>query len=557
MNKKVTAIILAAAMAASLAGCGANANANNPNAGGGQTTGAEEPGSSVAGQESNAGEEAETQSSTGQNVLTVAFAEGGKTLNPTQATDSTSAVFINAAYDQLVTYGTTTDPHGYEIADTSDIKPSLAKSWEVSDDGMTYTIHLDEAAKFANGDPVNSDAVIFSFNRIKNSNYTGFLYSLANIDTMEKMDDATITFKLSKPCTIFFNLMQMHIFSIVNPNELEGMSEEEMDTYLTTKTAGSGAFEIEKWEATTEALLNAREDYWKGKAAIDKVIVKIIPESSNRVLLADKGDVDIALVIPPKDLATLEGNAGLDLRAYDSVSITYLSLNTAKTPLDNAQVRQALNYAMPYSSIVNDVLGGKAKKLDHVIPSAMPGHLTTEEGVYEEDLDKAKELLKEAGYENGFEVKLTLSTGNQDNEDTAILVQDALSKIGVTVKIEKMERAQYLDATRSHNFDMAIASYSSFVNDPGYFFGNCLYSQGEYNYGSYKSGKVDGIWDKAEASNDLDERYKLYGEAQLIVSEDAPWVPLYEKSNIVVMNKNIQSYKYYPDGSMRFAEIAK
>lgn len=551
MKKKMLAVLTAMAMVASMTACGANANANR-----GTTPAAPESQAAKEG-ESAADTTAAAETAAGSKVLTVAFAEGGKTLNPTQATDATSAVFINAAYDQLVTYGSTTNADGYEVADTSDIQPSLAKSWEAAEDGLSYVIHLDENAAFANGDPVTADAVIYSFNRIKNSNYTGFLYSLANIDTMEKNDDHTITFKLTKPCTIFFNLLQMHIFSIVNPNELEGKSEEEIDTYLTTATAGSGAFAIEKWDATTEAILNARADYWKGKPELDKVIVKIIPEPSNRVLLVNKGDVDIATVIPPKDLSTLETNQDLDIRSYESVSIVYLSLNTEKAPLDNPKVRQALNYAIPYASIVDDVLSGKAKKLDHVIPSAMPGHLTTKDGAYEEDLDKAKELLAEAGYADGFEMKLTLSTGNQDNEDTAILIESTLGKLGIKLTIDKMERAQYLEATRSHNFDIAIAAYSSFVNDPGYFFGNCLYSKGEYNYGSYKSDRVDEIWDTAEASNDLEERYKLYEEAQMIVAEDAPWVPLYEKANIVVMNKDVTAYKYYPDGSMRFASISK
>lgn len=310
-------------------------------------------------------------------------------------------------------------------------------------------------------------------------------------------------------------------------------------------------------DATTEVILNARPDYWKGKVDLDKVIVKIIPEPSNRVLLADKGDVDIARVIPPKDLSKLEGNTDLDIRVYESVSIVYLSLNTQKAPLDNVKVRQALNYAVPYDVIVNDVMSGKAKKLDYVIPSAMPGHITDTTGAYTEDLDKAKALLAEAGYADGFDMKLVISTGNQDYEDTAILVQAELAKIGVNLSIEKMERAQYLEATRSHNFDMAISSYSSFVNDPGYFFGNCLYSQGEYNYGSYKSDEVDAIWDKAESSNNLEERYELYTEAQKIVAEDAPWVPLYEKANIYVLNKNVKSFMYYPDGAVRFAQISK
>lgn len=541
MKKRILATLMAMAMMVSMVGCG-NANAN-ANANAGNSTPTDQTSGPAQGADSK--------------TLTVAFASGGKTMNPTRATDSTSAIFINAAYDQLVTYGTTKNKDGFDLANTADVKSSLAKSWTQTDDGLEYTIKLDEKAKFANGDPVNADSVIYSFNRIKNSNYTGFLYSLANIDTMEKTDDYTIVFKLTKPCTIFFNLLQMHIFSIINPNQLAGKTEEEIDTFLATETVGSGAFKVEKWDATTESVLVARDDYWKGKAPLEKVVVKIIPEASNRILLAQKGDIDIAMTVPPKDLPTLEGNANVDVRVYDGVSIVYLSLNTLKAPLDNVKVRQALNYAIPYDSVINDVLSGKAAKLDHVIPSAMPGYIKEDTGVYKTDTEKAKQLLTEAGFPNGFEIKLLVSSGNQDQVDATILIQSELAKIGVKVAIEKMERAQYLEATRKHNFDMAVASYTSFVNDPGYFFGNCLYSKGEYNYGSYNSKEVDTLWEKAESSNDLQERYKIYQDAQLIVANDCPWVPLYENSTIMVMNKGISSYIHYPDGSLRFATMAK
>lgn len=552
MKKRLAAILTAGTLVLSLAGCGSNANSNANNTTAANTESSQGGGS---GTETTAGTtEAAAES---DKILTVALSEGGKTLNPTQATDITSAVFVNAAYDQLVTFGMTKDGQGRDVADTSDIQPSLAKSWEVTDDGLNYLIHLDESAKFANGDPVNADAVVFSFDRIKNSNYTGFLYSLANIETMEKQDDYTINFQLSKPCTIFFNLMQMHIFSIVNPGQLADMTEEEIDTFLTTSTAGSGAFTIDKWDATTEAVLSARNDYWKGKAPLDKVIMKVIPEASNRILLADKGDVDIALKIPPKDLKTLEGNGNLDIRDYQSVTIVYVSFNMERTPLDNQKVRQALNYAMPYNSIVDDVLAGRAAKLDHVVPAAMPGYLNTNEGVYTEDLEKAKALLAEAGYPDGFDLKLTVSSGNQDYEDVSILLQSQLSKIGVNVTIDKMERAQFLDATRNQNFDIALCAYTSFVNDPGYFFGNCLYSKGEYNYGGYASDEVDALWEEAESSNNLDERYALYGDAQMIAAQDAAWAPLYENSTIVVLNKDVKSYLHYADGAIRLNTIEK
>ncbi len=489
------------------------------------------------------------------NTLVVALASGGNTLNPTRATDSISAIFVNASYDQLVTYGSTTDEMGYEMAVTSDIQPSLAKSWQVSEDGLTYTITLDETATFANGDKVDSNAVIYSFNRIKNSNYTGFLYTLANIDTMEAIDENTVQFNLSKPSTIFFNLLQMHIFSIVNPNELEGMTEEEIDEFLTTNTVGSGAYAIESWDATTESILKAREDYWKGKVDIDEVVVQVVAEASNRVLFTKNGDADLALTVPAKDLSSFDDAEDIQVREYESVAVVYGSLNTTTAPFDNQLVRQALNYAMPYDSIVNDIMDGRATKLDHIVPQIMPAYLDSTEGVYTQDLEKAKSLLAEAGYPEGFPLELTISASSQEDEDTAILLESVLSEIGIDVTINKLERPQYLEAIRGQNFQMALASYTAFVNDPGYYFGNVFYSKGEYNYGKYSSAGVDAIWEEAESLNSLEERYSMYQDAQLLVAEDAGVVPLYEKSTIVVLNDKITRYKHYPDGALRFAEM--
>lgn len=489
-------------------------------------------------------------------TLIIAYPSGGNTLNPTRATDSTSAVFVNATYDQLVTYGSTTNADGLEIANTSDIQPSLAKSWEISEDNLTYTITLDETATFSNGDKVDADAVIYSLNRIKNSNYTGFLYTLANIETMTAIDENTVEFTLSKPCTIFFNLLQMHIFSIVNPNELVDMTEEQIDEFLTTNTVGSGAYSIESWDATTESILKSREDYWKGEVDIKEVVVQVMAEASNRVLFTKNGDVDVAMSVPANDLSSFDGVSTVEVKDYESVAVVYLSLNTTQAPFDNELVRQALSYAIPYDSIVADIMGGKATKLDHVVPKIMPAYLDSSEGVYNQDLDKARELLAEAGYSDGLELSITISSSSKEDEDVAILLESVLSEIGISLNINKMERAQYLEAIRGANFDFAVASYSAFVNDPGYYFGNVLYSKGEYNYGKYASEGVDAIWDKAESSADLAERYELYKEAQLIVAEEAGIVPLYEKSNIVVFNDTVSRYKHYPDGAVRFAEMS-
>ncbi len=552
--KKILALLLSMALVtAAVAGCAPSANQQSPS-----TSATPTPAPSNSSSPTTSATPAPTQSAPAEvpQTLTVALSNGGRTLDPASATDSTSAIFINACYDQLVRFGTI-EKDGQTMANPEDIQPSIAKSWTVSDDGLEYVFTLDERAMFANGDPVTADAVIFSLDRMSKSATSSFLFKLTKITDMEKVDDYTVKFTLSTPCAIFFKLLQMHLFSIINPNELDGKTPEEVDAYLKNTTAGSGAFSCEKWDAATEGIFNGRADYWKGAVPLTKVTLKFIPEASSRVLLADKGDVDIAMTIPAKDLTTLLANNKLDVRTYETNRIVYLSLNNTIAPFDNPKVRQAINYAIPYDSLVEDVMYGKAKRLPNYVPSAMPGYIPTTEPMYMQDLEKAKALLAEAGFKDGFEFTLTVSIGNQDWEDSAIVIQSELAKIGVKVNIDKMERSQYLEIVMAKKAQAAVASYSAFVNDPGYFFGNLLYSKGEYNYGAYASARVDAIWDASEVEKDMAKRMEAYKEAQAVVLEDAPWAPLYEYQDIVVLNQNVKDFIYYPDGALRFFTIGK
>lgn len=541
--KKLFSLLLAVTIvSAGLAGCAENANQNTNTA-------------STAGASSATDASQVTGTSTGtDDVLRIALASGGRTLDPAAATDGISATFVNAAYDQLVAFGTT-EKNGLLVADPETIVPSLAKSWEVSEDGLTYVFNLDETATFANGDAVTADAVIFSLERVKNSPTSSFLFALSNIDTMEKLSDTSVQFNLSKPCTILFKLLQMHILSIINPNELADIDD--IDTYLSNNTAGSGAYIIEKWEPASEAILIARTDYWKGTPPNSQVHIQFIPEAANRVLLAEKGDVDIALSIPPKDLDVLENNSSLQVNIYESNMVSYIAFNNDVAPFNDVLVRQALNYAIPYDDIVNEILNGKAATLSYVIPSAMPGYLENPTETRSLDLTKAAELLEQAGYADGFSFKLTVSNSNQDGLDAAVLIQAELAKINVTVEIDQMEASQYTEAVKQGNIEAAICSYTAFVNDPGYFFGNTLNSQGEYNYANYASAEVDALWEEAESTNDVELRYENYAAAQEIVFEDAPWAVLYEGRTIVVLNESVTSYLHYPDGSLRFYTIEK
>lgn len=519
---KLMAAVLASALLITTAGCGTNANQANNAAG---TVSAKE--------------------------IVLAYSDGGQTMDPAEANDLTSDTLVLAAYDQLVTYGVK-NVNGADVAKTDEIKPMLAKEWKVSDDQMTYTFTLQDNVKFQSGNPVNAQAVIWSLDHVKNSKSGGFLYGLTKIDKYTAIDDKTVEIHLSQPNHLFLQILPMYTFSIIDPTVVK----EKGADYLKNNAAGSGPYKMEKWDPATEAVFTANTNYWQGAAKISKVTMKFIKEPSNRVTLLSKGDVDMAIEIPAKDVADLKKNDNLAVRSDPSNRILYLALNNKVKPFDNVKVRQAIAYAIPYDKLVHDVMYDQAKQLKSAVASNTPGF--TDAGfVYKYDLDKAKQLLKEAGYENGFSFDFTLGSGFQDWQDDAVLIQAELAKIGVKMNIQNVARAQFLEMQKEKNLTAYISKWTSFVNDPGYHLGFLLYGKGSSNYGNYENPQVDKLWEQANAEPDQAKRDVLYKQAQEIITTDAPWAYLYEYNRVVGMNKAMKGYIFYPDEIIRFYPLSK
>ncbi|WP_425804840.1 ABC transporter substrate-binding protein [Desulfitobacterium sp. Sab5] len=518
---KWLAVVLASAMLITAAGCGTNANQANNAAG-------------AAGKE-----------------IVLAYSDGGQTMDPAEANDLTSDTLVVAAYDQLITYGVK-NVNGADIANTEELKPMLAKEWKVSDDQKTYTFTLQDNAKFQSGNPVNAQAVVWSLDHVKNSKSGSFLYGMAEIESCTAKDDKTVEIKLSQPNHNFLQIIAMYNFSIIDPAVVKDKGAD----YLKNNAAGSGPYKVEKWDPATEAVFTANPNYWQGAAKISKVTTKFIKEPSNRVTLLDKGDADMAIEIPTQNVADLKKNANLIVRSDASNRILYLAFNTKVKPFDNPKVRQAISYAIPYDKLVHDVMYDQAKQMKSAVASNTPGF--TDAGfVYKYDLDKAKQLLKEAGYENGFSFDFTLGSGFQDWQDDAVLIQAELAKIGVKMNIQNMARAQFLEAQKTHNLTAYISKWTSFVNDPGYHLGFLLYSKGSSNYGNYQNAQVDKLWEQANVEPDQAKRNELYKQAQQIITTDAPWVYLYEYNRVVGMSKNLKGYIFYPDEIIRFYSLSK
>jgi peptide/nickel transport system substrate-binding protein len=525
----LAAVSVVAAVAVGLVGCG------------GSGTGTKDAGTPPTGSE---------QKDSKPKTMVLAYSDGGTTVDPANASDLTSDTLTLAVYDTLVQFGVK-DEGGKQVADTVNIKPMLAESWTPSADGKTYVFKL-RTAKFHNGDPVTAEAVRWSFERLYNIGSSGkFLFQTAGIkdpSSLKVLDEKTLQITLEQATPTFLQVLALYNWAIINPK----VGQEKGNDWLAknTENAGSGPFKLVSWNPATEAVLEANKDYWAGAPKVDKMIIKFIKEDSNRLMLLQSGDADLALEIPPKDVATLQSNANLAVRSDASGRMLYFLMNTTVKPFDNKLVRQAVSYAIPYKDLTDKVMYGQAKQSKSALPSFMPMY----DGSfwkYDTNLEKAKQLLAQAGLTGGFEFNMVLGSGFSDWEQDAVLIQDSLAKIGVKMNIQRMPRSEFLQVIKKGDTPAFISKWTSFVNDPGYHLGFLLWGKGSSNYGKYVNAEVDKRLEEAAGLLDQAKRAQLYKEAQQMMVDDAPWSFLYEYNRIVVMNKTVKGYVFFQDELIR------
>ncbi|HWI53350.1 MAG TPA: ABC transporter substrate-binding protein [Symbiobacteriaceae bacterium] len=483
-------------------------------------------------------------------TMVLAYSDGGTTVDPAMANDLTSDTLTLAVYDTLVQFGVK-EEGGKQVADTVNIKPMLAESFTPSADGKSYTFKL-RKAKFQNGDPVTAEAVRWSYERLYNIGASGkFLFQTAGIkdpSSIKVIDEQTIQINLEAQTPTFLQVLALYNWAVLNPK----IGQEKGNDWLAKNAegTGSGPFKLVSWNPATEAVLEANKDYWAGAPKVDKMVIKFIKEDSNRLMLLQSGDADLAIEIPPKDVTSLQANQNLVVRSDASGRILYFLLNTAVKPFDNKKVRQAVSYAIPYKDLTDKVMYGQAKQAKSPLPSFMPMY----DGSfwkYDTNLDKAKQLLAEAGLPNGFEFTFLLGSGFSDWEQDAVLIQDSLAKIGVKMNIQRMQRSEFLQVIKKQDTPAFISKWTSFVNDPAYHLGFLLEGKGSSNYGKYVNPEVDKRLAEAAKLMDPAKRAGLYKEAQQMIVDDAPWIFLYEYNRVVTMNKNVKGYVFFQDELIR------
>ncbi len=470
-------------------------------------------------------------------------------------------------YDRLLTYAAKTLPDGTPSYDREKLAPELAESWEVAADGMSCTFKLRKDAKFHDGTPVTAKDVKWSFDRaVKVGGFPTFQMSAGSLEKPEQfvvVDDHTFRIDyIRKDKMLLFNIAVVVPF-IIN-SELAKKNATPEDpwalAWLKNNEAGGGAYKIESWKPGTETIF-ARFDDWKcgPLPKIKRVIARDIPSAGTRRAMLERGDADLSSGFAPRDFDQIikEGKVKVSGVPIPN-ALWYLALNTAKPPFNNVKLRQALAWAMPYEQIQNGAFfgravpmyGGAAEVSKPVWPQPFP---------YVTDLDKAKALMKEAGFESGLETTLSLDTGTATvGEPTIVLIQENLAKIGIKTTIDKIPGANWRTTLNKKELPLALNRFSGWLDYPEYyFFWNFHGNNSIFNISSYQNKEMDALIDKARFTTDAAEYEKTVKQFIALCMQDVPVIPLNQPIHDVAMQKNVSGYEFWFHREPDYRQFAK
>lgn len=477
----------------------------------------------------------------GAQTLTVAQGADPVTLDPHGQNDQPSARVRSQIFETLVNHGSSLE-----------IVPGLAKSWEQIDE-TTWEFKLRDDVTFHNGDAFTAADVKYSFERIKTlPSPAAFL-----IDAVQEVvvvDDHTVRITLKFPFAPVLAHLAHPSNAIVNKRSVE----EAGDNFGSLVAIGTGPFVFEEWVAGSHVKLSRNAKYWGEPAKVDTVIMRGIPDNTVRAIELETGGADIVYNIQPMDELRLEGTPGLKLDKYQTLSTSYIGFNVQKAPFDNKLVRQAINYALDVEAVVDFIYTGQAAQVKGPLPPLVWG-FNDDVKSYEYDPAKAKDLLAQAGYPNGF--KTTIWTNdNPLRMQIAEMFQANLAEIGIDVEVMIIPWATYLEDTANGKHDMFILGWVTVTADPDYGLYALFHSSQFGNAGNrsfYANARVDELLELGRQEGDPDKREAYYAEAQALIVEEAPWAFLIATSEVNGMQDNVEGFVPHPAGHHKLSTVYK
>ena len=440
----------------------------------------------------------------------------------------------------------------------SKIVPSLAESWDISDDGLEYTFHLRQGVKFHNGNDFTAEDVAYTFHRmltVEGGVNTEFIDQIKGADELlagetdtlegvEVVDDYTIKVTLKEPFAGFLASISSPGVSIYDSEATEAAGDQfGMDPAV---TVGTGPFEFSSWSFNNQLVLTRNEDYWKGASGLPGVVIKIIPDTETQSMMFESGELDIL------DLDYAADSADRFTETYPDqivqgprVGIVYFTMNFNKEPFQDVRVRKAVQMSIDRQAILDALYGGRGQVEQGIFPHGLIGFNPDQEEI-KYDPEAAKALLAEAGYADGFDMEIAADSSASDTMTMALeIVSDQLAEVGIRAEIKNYDESTWLETRKSGELGSFISTWSADYNDPDNFIYTFFGNEEKTRIRSinYPDTEVMERVAKARTIVNEDERLAEYKALEeKLIHEDAAWVPMFSRLHLFAVSKRVQGF---------------
>ncbi|MEX6505839.1 ABC transporter substrate-binding protein [Jiella sp. M17.18] len=451
--------------------------------------------------------------------------------------------------------------------DGKGLKPGLATKWKVADDGLSVDLTLRDGIEFSDGSKITPADVVWSLKRAADPKNGIWNFLLESVKDVVANGDNGVTIKLKHPDPTILAALTVFNSAIMPEKQFEaapGKTDADKAKAFAEHPVGSGPFVLKSWQRGSTMELVKNEHYWaKGEDGkplpyLDGVTFELLPDDATRILKLQSGEIDGAELIPYARVAELKQADGIDMELFPSTRVADIIMNVRPkvggkdNPLSNPKVRQALNYAANKQAIIGIVTHGVGTPMSSYMSSATPLHVG-KGAVYPYDLAKAKELMKEAGFENGFSTSILVLAGSQDEIGTATALQQMWSQIGVKLELQQVDNATRTQKYRDGDFDMRAGAWTDDIADPNEITSYYVYSPNiQAVHSGWKSDEADKLFEQSQREIDHKKRAEEYARIQEIYNSSGPTIPLYETPYPVALSKKVHGFLQIPLGNNIF-----
>ncbi len=471
-------------------------------------------------------------------------------IDPAEAFEFSGTDMLNNLYDSLVEL----DPMR-----PGELIPGLAESWTVSDDGLTFTFTMKSGLTFASGNPVRAEDAAWSLQRVVLLNKTPafilaqFGFTPENVEQTIRAEGDTVVLTIDRPFapSMVYNCLTAIVGSVLDKetvlaNEVDGDLGNE---WLKSNSAGTGAYVLLGYKPQDGYVLEAREGYWRGDAALRRVFVRHVPEPATQRLLLERGDIDIARGLSTVDVEGVSGNPDVHVASDPAGYIYYLAMNQKRAPLNDPRVLDAIRWLVDYQGMADTFLKGQMMVHQHFLPQGYLGSLT--ETPYSLDVERAKALLAEAGYPDGFATTLSVRN-DQQRMEMAQAIQNTLGQAGIEVTLAPGAGAEVLGDYRARNHDITLQAWGPDYPDP-----HTNASTFAWNPDNADEAGLTGVlawrnaWDPqgmtamteaAVEERDVETRRQMYEEIQRQHRDTSAFVSMFQSISQTAMRAGVEDF---------------